>query len=922
MVEPRPERSLPSSTYRLQLHAGFDFAAAAAIVPYLADLGVSHLYLSPVLQAVAGSTHGYDVVDHHLVNEELGGEAAFQGLAKSAHNAGLGVILDIVPNHMAISERRNRWWWDVLENGPSSIFAFAFDVDWDPPEAKLRNTVLLPVLGDHYGRELEAGRLRVARDGALFTVGYFDHVLPAAPRTLDSVLADAASRVAGGCEELESIGAAFGRLPKSTTKDRVAVRQRHRDKSVLRVMLERLCNERPEVAAALDAAVDALNADFDQLDVFLERQNYRLAFWRTAGKEVDYRRFFDITTLVGMRVEDEAVFSEIHELVLGWVADGIIDGLRIDHVDGLRDPAAYLNRLAEATSGAYVVVEKILAADEELVESWPVAGTTGYNFLRLVGGLFVDPSGERPLTGAWQAFSGDERSWDETVVEAKGQVMADALSADVARLTELGVQVCERHRCYRDYTRDELRSVIEALIASIDVYRTYVVPAPEGAVGADEAWPCSEVDRVRIEGMVTRAITGRPELDRTLVDFLGRLLTATPLGGPGFSVIEAEFVARFQQVTSPVMAKASEDTAGYRFMRLLALNDVGCDPSRFGVDVGEFHAANALAQRHWPSGMLASSTHDTKRSEDVRARLALLSEIPTAWSAAVTRWSALAEIHRVSPELPDRSSEWLLYQTLVGAWPVDADRLAAYMEKAAREAKQQTSWVDPDPAFEEALRAFVSGLLADKAMMADVDRFVQSILHPGRVTTLAQHLLKLTSPGVPDLYQGTELWNLSLVDPDNRRPVDYDECRDVLATCRDRGAVWALGPEGWGRGAPKAWLTACALDTRRRQGAAFAPATGAYEPLLAVGSSAKYAVGFLRGGTVISIAPRLVVGLARAGGWSDTVVTLPEGEWVDAVWGTGTYEGSVELARLLPGAVDNLPVVEPRPPVALLVRQA
>ena len=899
---PRPGRT-PSSTYRVQFSPSFGFDDAAAVAGYLADLGVSHLYASPVLQAAPGSTHGYDVVDHHRVNAELGGEAGHARLCDALADAGLGQVLDVVPNHMAVTAPENTWWWDVLENGPASIYAAYFDVDWDPPESKLRHTVLLPVLGDHYGRVLEAGELRLCRESGSFTVRYHDHVVPVAPRTLDRLLITAAEECDSA--ELESVGAAFGRLPPATAVDRESVRERHRDKEVLRSRLAALCLEVPEVAAAVDSRVDAVNADFDALDALLDRQNYRLAYWRTAGRELDYRRFFDINTLVGVRVEDPQVFEDTHALALEWLEKGVIDGLRVDHPDGLLDPEGYLQRLHEATGGAWVVVEKILEPGERLPASWPVAGTTGYDFLGRVGGLFVDPAGRAPLLALYAEITGQPTDFDEVVLAKKHVALRDILAADLNRLTGLFVQVCERNRRYRDYTRHELHEALREVVACFPVYRTYVRPADAKVTGDDVA---------HVEAAAAAAAARRPEIDAELFGFLADLLLlrhrvwAAPGLPSAVGDVEAELVARFQQVTGPVMAKGVEDTAFYDYVPLVSLNEVGGSPGRWGTSVDGFHGSCAEAARQWPTSMLATSTHDTKRSEDVRARLHLLSEVPGSWGEAVRRWRAMNVRHRTGPDLPDANAEYLLYQTLVGAWPLQAERAVAYMEKAAKEAKAHTSWIDPDPGYDEALRLFVEGALADAAFQADLGNFVASLVEPGRVTSLAQVLVKLTAPGVPDTYQGSELWDLSLVDPDNRRPVDYDTRRRLLAELAnlDAPAVWARADEGL----PKLKVVREALHLRRRQSEALG-AGGAYTPLVARGDKAGHVVAFLRGDRVATVVPRLVLGLG--GEWGDTTVELPPGRWHNVLTGTSTGDvdgGPVLLADLLAAF-----------PVALLERQ-
>ncbi len=884
---------IPLSTYRLQLQPAFGFDDAAALAPYLARLGVSHLYASPYLQAAPGSIHGYDVVDHSRVNQELGGAEAHQRMCAALRAAGLGQVLDIVPNHMAVTSG-NAWWWDVLENGPSSQYASYFDVDWDPPEAKLRNTVLMPVLGDHYGRALEAGEIELRRQGGRFTVHYFDHVLPIAPRSLDDLLAAAAHRCESpgeggvpGHRELESLATAFGRLPPSWATDRESVRERHRDKEVLADTLARLA-EQPEVAAALDAEVARINADPDALDALLERQNYRLAFWRTAGRELDYRRFFDIHTLAALRVEDDAVFADTHELVAGWLREGVLDGLRIDHPDGLRDPEGYLHRLAGLAPDIWVVVEKILEAGERLPGGWPVAGTTGYDFANRATAVLVDPTGEEQLTAAYAAFVRSDRPWPDVVWDKKHLVMAEVLSAEVNWLTGLAIEVCERHRRYRDYTRHELHESLRELIADFPVYRTYVVP------GAGEP---SAADVDHVDQAVKAAKERRPDLDGELFDFLGEVLLGRHRGRA-----EDELVARTQQVTGPVMAKGVEDTAFYTWTRLTALNEVGGDPGRFGVPVEEFHRENDTTQRTWPATMVSTSTHDTKRSEDVRARLALLSEIPDRFVDAVAAWAAHNRRHRIG-DLPDRNIEWLLYQTLVGAWPLPVERATAYLEKASKEAKEHTSWVDPDPDYDAALRAFVEGALADPEFVALVEEFVAPLVEPGRVNSLAMALLKLTSPGVPDIYQGNELWDLSLVDPDNRRPVDWELRARLLSEAEDLSPAVAWAAQA-GEGLPKMMLTQRALHLRRRRPEAF---RGEYEPLWAEGGQARHVVAYARGGEVVAVAPRLALGLG--GGWGDTRLALPPGVWVDVLEGERRFEGGVDLGELLSGF-----------PVALLER--
>ncbi|HEX7167844.1 MAG TPA: malto-oligosyltrehalose synthase [Acidimicrobiales bacterium] len=848
----------PRATYRVQLHAGFTFDDAAAVVPYLAELGITHLYCSPYLQAAPGSTHGYDVVDHGRLNHELGGGAAHARLCDALRANGMSQVLDIVPNHMAIAGRDNAWWWDVLENGPSSQYAAYFDIDWDPPERRLTTKVLVPVLGDHYGRVLEAGELQLVREGGTFTVRYFDNDVPVSPRTVDDVLARAAQRAES--DELASLANAFGRLPPALATDRASVTERHRDKEVLRNRLAELLAADDVLAVAVDEEVKAVNEDPDALDALLQRQNYRLAFWRTAGRELDYRRFFDITTLVALRIEDPTVFADTHALVLDLVARGDVDGLRVDHVDGLRDPLGYLERLREAAGpSAYVVVEKILERDEALPPAWPVDGTSGYDFLVQATGVLVDPAGEPALTAAYGRFTGETAAFEDIAYAAKHEVMRSVLAADVERLTELFVLVTEGNRRHRDYTRSELRDALRETIASFDVYRTYVRPGDEP----------TGVDAARVDRATALAAERRPDLEPELFRFLRDVLLLRHRGPH-----EDELAVRFQQATSPVMAKAVEDTAFYRYHRLLAVNDVGGDPARMGLAVEEFHQRRGADPA--TRALLATSTHDTKRSEDVRARLACLSEIPAAWEEAVWGWAHANEAHRQGG-LPDRNAEYLLYQTIVGAWPLTADRAVAYMEKATKEAKVSTSWIDPVVAYDDAVRAFTSAVLADESFVESVEAFLAEhrVVEAGRWNSLVQAVVKLTSPGVPDVYQGTELWDLSLVDPDNRRPVDYGARRRLLREIRDLDAGAVL--ERAETGAPKLWLVERLLRLRRERQELFARDAG-YEPLAATGPGADRVLAFARaGGRLVVVAVRFPM---RGAVDPASMVVLPGGESV------------------------------------------
>lgn len=850
-------RVVPRSTYRLQLNQDFTFDHAAAISGYLRALGVSHVYSSPYLQAAKGSTHGYDVVDHSRVNEELGGANAHERFCQALGSHDLGQVLDIVPNHMAITGKENAWWWDVLENGPASPFAAYFDIDWQPPEEKLRNKVLVPILGDHYGRVLAAGQIALHREDGAFEFRYFDHTLPVAPRSLTELLAEAARR--SRSEYLGFIAGSLARLPMPTVTDRERLLQRHRDKEVIHGLLTRLIHERPAVAEVIDQCVSEINGNPDRLDELLERQNYRVSFWKTAERELGHRRFFDVNTLVGLHMESQQVFDDTHRLLVEWIDRGVIDGLRVDHPDGLRDPAQYFHRLAAAAPKAWIVAEKILEPGEKLPPDWPVAGTTGYDFLNVVNGLFIDASSEAELTSFYGEFTGEPIDYSEVVRRSKLLVLRDVLGSDVNRLTADFMSICESDRNHRDYTRHEVHHALREIVACFPVYRTYA-NAEEGRI--------SEIDRSYIATAINKAKENRPDLDSELFDFIGSVLvleSRSPLGD--------EFVMRFQQFSGPAMAKGVEDTAFYRYNRLVSLNEVGGDPERFGTSLDEFHRFCCTLQREHPGTMLAGSTHDTKRSEDVRARLNVLSEIPGEWREAVSRWSELLATEQ-GDGLPDRNTEYLLYQTLVGAWPITADRAKQYMQKAVREAKQRTSWLSPDENFERTVAQFIDALFAHPQVPREISRFVERIEKAGRRNSLAQIAVKLMGPGVPDTYQGSELWDLSLVDPDNRRPVDYDRRAALLNELAALSIQDIVQRDD--EGLPKLWLIHRGLSLRRERADLFAPESH-WTPMHARGSYADHVIAFGRGSDLVVVAARFH--LKRKGDWGDTSIELPPGDW-------------------------------------------
>jgi (1->4)-alpha-D-glucan 1-alpha-D-glucosylmutase len=796
----------PRATYRVQLHRDFRFDDVIAILDYLDELGISHVYCSPYLQARPGSTHGYDVVDHHRINDELGGEDAHSRFVAALSRHGMGHVLDIVPNHMAVNDQANRWWWDVLKHGPESRYAAFFDIDWDPPEARLRRRLLLPVLGDHYGRVLEAGGMRVERGDDELVVRNGDEVTPLSPESVETTFSGAAG----------------------------------------------------------DEDIAALNSNRDGLHELLEKQHYRLAHWRTAGQDLNYRSFFAVADLAALRMENDDAFDAVHEVVLDLVDRGELDGLRVDHVDGLREPAAYLRKLRAQAPNAYVVVEKVLEPNEELPGDWPVEGTTGYDFMHLATGVLINPANEKLLDDFYRDFTGLDDDLNDLKRDKKLLMMDTELASDVERLTDLFVLVCELRPRYRDFTRHEMRESLRETIAELSIYRTYVA-SPTDVSPSDEA---------HVNDAVADAMKRRDDLDPELFEFLAELLLLRHPGRP-----ENELALRFQQTSGAVMAKGVEDTLFYVYGRFAALNEVGSDPGRFGVSLQELHGATARRSREHPWSMLATSTHDTKRSEDVRARLAVLSEVPERWIAAVRRWSELNERHRRGGR-PDRNMEYLLYQTLVGAWPVSVARAQHFMEKAAKEAKVHTSWIHPNETYDRALSAFVEDALADRVFVEDLVAFVGTLIEPGRINSLTQTLLKLTCPGVPDLYQGTELWDLSLVDPDNRRPVDYDARAALLRFVAEApiDQIMARADEG----APKLFLIQRLLSLRRERPELFA-LDATYRPLQVEGRKAEHVIAFARGEDLAVVAPRRV--LALGDGWGATIVEFGPGEWQSVLAG-------------------------------------
>ena len=935
-----PELRIPRATYRVQLHRGFTFRDAAALVPYLARLGISHLYCSPYLRARSGSTHGYDIVDHGHFNPEIGSREDFEALVRALESHGMGQMMDVVPNHLGIMGADNAWWLDVLENGQSSIHARFFDIDWQPPNAHLRNKVLVPVLGDHYGSCLDRRELQPAFDEAAgtFAFRYFQHLFPLGPRTYPVILERAARLLEaagdGWATRIAALAKAFASLPPRDEVTPESVALRNAGQQLCKHQLAGLCRERPAIAVAIHEAMQALAGDGDAMHELLEQQAYRLAFWRVASDEINYRRFFDINDLAALRMEDEAVFEATHALVLDLLREGAVHALRIDHPDGLFDPAGYFRRLqqrwrehcgAGPEEQLYVAVEKIIAPFENLPDDWEVAGTTGYRFANVVNGLFVDAAARERMTRVYRAFVGSNLTFGETARRARLLVLRTALASELTVLAGHVERIALAGRDTRDFTLNTLRQGLAEVIAAFPVYRTYV---------ADTV---SAEDRRYIEWAVAKARRHSRAADAGIFDFL-RAVLLCELPAAESAREEMRLAARrIQQLTAPVMAKGVEDTAFYRYNRLISINDVGGDPDEFGIGVKAFHGASADRAARWPHTMLASSTHDNKRSEDVRTRIDVLSESPPAWRKLLAKWARInrSKKRRIEDEAaPSRNDEYFIYQTLLGSFPgggIDAAALAAYRDrvvdcvrKSLREAKLHSSWVNPDAEYEAATEAFVHALLADSPhnlFLAELRQVGADVGWFGMLNSLSLVLLKLTSPGVPDIYQGNETLDLSLVDPDNRRPVDY--ARRVALLEQLHLADDAL-PEGWlddlTDGRAKMFCTWKLLQLRRSRATLFREA--GYQPLETRGERKTHLVAFARragGAGAITVAGRLFTSLAPprtlpcgSSAWGDTTLALPfleDGTSLhDALTGEACIvrDGKVGIADLfsrLPGAV-------------------
>ena len=988
---------IPVATYRLQFNGGFGFSAARENVSYLFELGISDLYASPYFKARSGSLHGYDIVDPTSLNPEVGGEGDYAGLVKELHSHGMGQVLDIVPNHMCIASSDNAWWMDLLENGPSSVHAGFFDIDWEPVKRELKDKVLFPILGDQYGAVLENGELALVFADGSFFLQYYDRTLPIRLKSYSAILTHRLGELEQSLspddthyQELLSIDTALRNLPPHTERDPERIVERYREKEVIKRRLSTLYNEAAEIREFIDRNVTIFNgnkgepASFDLLDELLRQQVYRLSHWRVATEEINYRRFFDINELAAIRMENPAVFTETHRLVLRLVREGKVTGLRVDHMDGLYNPTDYLGRLQkecflqrelgqlEHAAGRklteeeereretellrrhdellaadpgykpfYIIGEKILTKGEKLPEEWPVFGTTGYEFANLVTGLFVDAMNAKALDAIYTRFTGGRMNYGDTVYERKKLIMQVAMSGEINALGYHLNTISEVNRHTRDFTLNSLIKALVEVIAFFPVYRTYT----SGPSVADR-------DRQFVEYAVTRAKRKNPAINVSIFDFIKDvlLLRFYPNMGERETAEWVEFVMRFQQITGPVMAKGVEDSAFYVYNRLVSLNEVGGSPERFGSTLEAFHGQNVERGRSRPLALLATSTHDTKRSEDVRSRICVLSEIPDRWRAAITRWSRLNSRKKVRVDgqpVPGRNEEYLLYQTLVGAWPIEPataeefasfrKRIGEYMVKAVREAKESSSWISPNFAYEEALSGFIAAILSDASdnrFLADIREFQQITSYCGKLNSLSGTLLKITSPGIPDFYQGSELWDFSLVDPDNRRPVDFAIRKRALAELK--GGEAAAGPLTLARmlaadmrdGRIKLYLICQALKLRNDRLRLFEK--GQYTPLPAAGERADNVCAFARsdeGGSVVVVAPRFFTRLVRHPGdaplgrevWQGTRIVLPAGQGGDRYRNVFTGE-VLEPARQEDGSVLHLSDIISDFPVALLER--
>jgi len=867
---------IPICTYRLQFNRWFTFAQAREIIPYLRKLGVSDVYASPYFQASPESMHGYDITDHNQLNAAIGSRKEYDAFAAELRAQGMGQVLDFVPNHMGVMQPGNKWWMDVLENGPSSMYAPYFDIDWHPLKSDLEDKVLLPILTDQYGRVLERGEFKVHFEEGAFYLEYRSQRLPLAPGTYRYVLELALENLAESKDEpfyaeFQSILTALEYLPRRTETGSEKIAERAREKEIVKRRLESRCQEAPQVQRAIEKAITQINGrpgdprSFDKLDELLNAQSYRLAFWRVAAEEINYRRFFDVNDLAAIRMELPEVFDAAHELVLDLIRAGAVTGLRIDHPDGLYLPREYLEKLQRRGARAlgatlpkderavYMIVEKILTGSEKLRADWPVHGTTGYDFTNQVAGVLVDPSAEASITKAFHRFIGQTMHFGHLVYAKKRLVMQIALVNEVEVLGNMLDRLSEKNRWFRDFTFEALARAVRETIACFPVYRTYL--APGQAV--------SEEDRQVIDRAIAAAKRRNPATEESIFNFLRDILLFRFPENLDAKAREehVQFVLKFQQFTGPIMAKGVEDTVFYIYNRLAALNEVGGEPQQFGLSVEAFHEKNLERHRNWPSTLLATSTHDTKRSEDVRARMLAISEIVETWRRVLPKWRGANRRWKKAIEedaAPDGNEEYLLYQTLLGTWPVNSggaperrvdaeyiERIQNYMTKALNEAKLNTSWIRPNEEWLSAMRDFVAKILDPTPGNKFLPLFLpvaEQIARLGAINSLAQVVLKLMSPGVPDIYQGNEVWDFSLVDPDNRRLVDYKVRGEMLSYLSSKTPEQLV--QDWPDGRIKMFVTQRALKFRGERADFFRQ--GDYLALQAKGAFADCVIAFAR----------------------------------------------------------------------------
>lgn len=869
--------NVPVSTYRVQLNQNFNFQQAAEWVQYFHKLGISHLYSSPILSTKPFSNHGYDIVDHSKLNPELGTEKDLESLAETLHKHQLGLILDIVPNHMYILSAANRWWNDVLENGPASPFAVYFDIDWNPPRLELKNKVLLPLLDQQYGVSLENQTVKVIfKDGSFF-LELPNITLPTDPKSWVLILESVSKQTRTNLSEdhtdlleLDSIITALTHLPGTTETEKEKIQERQREKEVVKRRLGSLITQNENIAEVLSNELTTLNGNkgdpssFNDLELFSNTQPYRLCFWRVASDEINYRRFFDVFELAGIRTENSDVFESIHSLIFDFIQKKFIDGLRIDHIDGLWDPEKYLKDIQERCSSLsespyYVIVEKILSGNEKLCFEWPIDGSVGYDFLDQVNRLFVFQENKNNFVSLYKSFTDESSNIFKSLYACKKLILLVSMSSELYILSRYLDRVSQQHRSSRDFTADSLKTALRDVIACFPVYRSYIRSEPEVKIG--------EEDKQYVLTAISRAKYLNPVIPPHIFDFIESVLLLNhPDGLDDTQKREREnFVMRFQQLTGPVMAKGLEDTFFYRYYPLASLNEVGSDPYNFGLSIDEFHKKNIERWQYWPHSLLATSTHDTKRSEDVRARINVLSEVPNEWEQAIHRWTQLNQEHKQQIDndlIPDRNDEYFIYQTLVGSWPLYPmdpsahlnymNRISAYIDKASKEAKVHTSWVNPNKKYDHQMQQFLQKILnsdtSSNKFLSDFLAFIPRIISAGMLNSLSQILLKFTSPGIPDIYQGNEIWNFKLVDPDNRHPVDFSSRKYLLENLLEKEknfpgflSSFLKHPED---GRVKLYITMKSLQLRQKNPELFLE--GSYIPLRVEGNKQNHIIAFAR----------------------------------------------------------------------------